>query len=117
MLMNNLPLIMCKCLILTIIIELLVGLILKIKNKKDILNIVLVNIMTNPLVTSIPTFIYIKTGVLGRNISLIILEIFAVISEGSVYKKFLNFKKINPFIFSIILNSSSFIIGEIINNL
>lgn len=117
MLMNNLPLIMCKCLILTVIIELLVGIILKIKDKKDILNIVLVNMMTNPLVTSIPTLIYMKIGVLGRNISLILLEIFAVISEGFVYKKFLNFKKINPFIFSIILNGSSFLIGEIINKL
>ena len=117
MLMNNLPLIMCKCLILTVIIELLVGIILKIKDKKDILNIILVNIMTNPLVTSIPTLIYMKIGVFGRNVSLILLEIFAVISEGFVYKKFLNFKKINPFIFSIILNGSSFLIGEIINKL
>ena len=117
MLINELPLIMCKCLFFTIIIELVIACILKVKKKKDILNIVLVNIMTNPLVTSIPTFVYMQVGTFGRNLSLIILEVFAVLSEGFVYKKFLNFKKINPYIFSIILNVSSFLIGEIINKL
>lgn len=117
MLINDLPIIMVKCLICTIIIEYLVSIILKIKDKKDLLNIVLVNIMTNPLVTSIPVYFNIKYGLIQRHIVLIILEIFTIISEGFVYKKYLNYKKINPYILSIILNASSYLLGEVINSL
>lgn len=115
MLINDLPLIMLRCLILTIIIEVIIGLILKIKNKKDILNIILVNIITNPIVVSIPVYINIKFGLLERNISLIILEILTLFVEGFIYKKVLNYKKINPYLISLILNMSSYLIGEIIN--
>lgn len=115
MLINDLPLIMLRCLILTIIIEVIIGLILKIKNKKDILNIILVNIITNPIVVSIPVYINIKFGLLERNISLIILEILTLFVEGFIYKEVLNYKKINPYLISLILNMSSYLIGEIIN--
>lgn len=115
MLINDLPLIMLRCLILTIIIEVIIGLILKIKNKKDILNIILVNIITNPIVVSIPVYINIKFGLLERNICLIILEIITLFVEGFIYKKVLNYKKINPYLISLILNMSSYLIGEIIN--
>ena len=106
MLISDLPMMMLKCLICTIIIEVLVSVILRVKNKKDILNIIIVNIMTNPLVTSIPVFLNIQFGLLERHVGLFILEIFTVISEGLVYKKYLNYKKINPYILSIILNTS-----------
>ena len=115
MLINNLPLIMLKCLILTIIIEIIIGLLLKIKNKKDILNITLVNLITNPIVVSIPVYINIKFGLLERNICLIILELLTLFIEGFIYKKVLNYKKINPYLISLILNLSSYLIGEIIN--
>lgn len=115
MLINDLPIIMLRCLILTIIIEVVIGLILKIKNKKDILNIILVNIVTNPIVVSIPVYINIKFGLLERNISLITLELLTLFIEGYIYKKVLNYKKINPYLISLILNMSSYLIGEIIN--
>lgn len=108
---------MIKCLICTIIIEVLVAIILKIRNKKDLLNIILVNILTNPLVVSIPILILIKYGYNARMICLIILEILTVIVEGLIYFKVFNYKKINPFIVSLILNLSSYLIGDIINNL
>lgn len=117
MLINDLPLIMLRCLILTIIIEVIIGLILKIKNKKDLLNIILANIITNPIVVSIPVYINIKFGLLERNICLIILEILTLFVEGFIYKKVLNYKKINPYLISLILNMSSYLIGEIINYL
>lgn len=115
MIINDLPYIMCKCLILTIIIETIVALIIGIRNKKDILNIILVNILTNPLVTSIPVYFNIKYGVLERDIALIILEVFTVIIEGIIYIKFLKFKKINSILISIYLNACSYFIGEIVN--
>ena len=115
MILNDLPIIMIKCLVITIIIEIVVALILKIRDKKDLLNIALVNIMTNPIVTSIPVYMNIRYSVNCRNITLLILEILTVLLEGLIYKKFLNFKRINPFILSLLLNCSSYFIGEIIN--
>lgn len=117
MILNNLPFIMLKCLILTIIIEIVVAVFLKVKNKKDFLNIALVNILTNPIVVSVPVFFNIKYGVLERRIGLVVLEILTLIVEGTIYKKYINFKKINPYVLSLILNLSSYLIGELINNI
>ena len=115
MLINDLPIIMIKCLALTIIIEILIAFVLKIRNVLDYLNIVLVNVVTNPIVVSIPVYINIKYGLLERNIVLLILEFMTFIVEGLVYKKYLTYKKISPFMISIILNFFSFFCGEIIN--
>ena len=114
---NELPYIMFKCLIFTIIIEVIIGLIIGIRNKKDILNVVLVNIFTNPLVSSIPILVYIKFGYTYEMISLLILELFAIFSEGFIYSKVLKYKKINPYIISLILNISSYGIGLLINKI
>ena len=64
---NELPMIMIRCLLLTIIIEIIVGLILGIRNKKDIINIILVNIVTNPIVVSIPILVLVKYGYSAKN--------------------------------------------------
>lgn len=117
MIINDLPFIMLKCLVFTILIEVVVGLIIGVRNKRDILNITLVNVFTNPLVTSIPVLVYINFSYTPYIISLIILEIFALVSEGFIYSKVLKYKKINPFIISLILNLSSYLIGLLINNL
>lgn len=114
---NELPFIMIKCLILTIIIELVIGIIIGIRNKKDIANIILVNVFTNPLVTSIPIFMYIFFGYYLEIIFLILLEIFALLSEGYIYKKVLIYNKINPFLISLILNLSSYGLGLLINKI
>ncbi len=109
------PYIMAKCLICTIIIELSVALILKVRNKKDLLNIVLVNVCTNPLVVTIPVLMFVKYNYQSYLISLGILEILTVIFEGFIYFKALKYKRINPFLLSLILNLSSYLIGEVIN--
>ena len=114
MIINELPCIMVKCLFFTIVIEIVVSTILKIKDKKDFLNILLVNIMTNPIVVSLPVWVNIRFGLMQRNITVLVLEIFTVFIEGNVYSKYLNFKKINPYILSLILNLSSYVIGDII---
>ena len=114
---DDLPYIMVKCLVLTIIIELVIAIIIGIRNKKDILNVILVNVFTNPLVTSIPIFIYLKYGYNAEKVSLIILEIFAFVSEGFIYSKVLKYKKLNPYLISLILNLSSYLIGVVINSL
>lgn len=113
---NELPLIMLICLSSTIMIELIMSLLLGIRNKKDILNVILVNIMTNPLVVSILMYIT-YNRLFNTTISIIILEILVILTEGFTYKKVLTFDKINPYVLSLILNISSYFIGELLNNI
>lgn len=113
---NELPLIMLICLSSTIVIELIMSLLLGIRNKKDILNVILVNIMTNPLVVSILMYIT-YNRLFNTTISIIMLEILVILTEGFTYKKVLTFDKINPYVLSLILNISSYFIGELLNNI
>ena len=46
----KLPWIMARCLILTVLLECGAGFAIGARNKKDLLNILLVNVLTNPLV-------------------------------------------------------------------
>lgn len=117
MISYTLPNIMIVCLTLTIIIELSLSFILRVKDKKDYLNIILVNMLTNPLLVSISTMIMYKHGLHLRNISVIIMEVMVVLIEGYIYKKYLKYEKINPFLVSLILNSGSYFIGGVINNI
>lgn len=114
MTIDELPIVMTRCLLFTILIELIVALILGVRDKKDILNIILVNIMTNPLLVSVTVYIT-YNRIFNRIASIVILELLIVIIEGFTYKKVLKYKKINPFILALILNFSSYFIGEIIN--
>lgn len=112
---NSIPFVLIKCLLLTIIIELSIALLLKVRDKKDILNIILVNIITNPVVVMSQILLYLYFGYKIEVIGVIILEILVVPIEGLIYKKVLNYKSINPILLSLILNASSLIIGLIIN--
>ena len=112
---NDIPEIMLRSLLFTIIIEILVALIIGIRNKKDIINILLVNLLTNPIVTSIPIVFNVYFGILSRNIVLYTLEILTFLIEGIIYFKTIKYRKINPFLISLILNLSSYFIGELLN--
>ena len=105
---------MIRALLVTILIETIVAIIIGLR-KKDLINVILVNIMTNPLVFNVPLYVNIKYGLIPRHITLFIFELLALFSEGFVYKKYLNFKKINPYVISLVLNLSSYLIGVIIN--
>ena len=113
--MNTLYGTMFRCLIITLIIEIIIAFIIGVRNKKDFLNITLVNVLTNPLVVSISIYINIRYGLELRDMWIIFLELSAFIIEGIIYYKVLNYKKINVFVVSLILNGSSYFIGEIIN--
>lgn len=112
----DLPKVMIISLICTIVIEVGLGVLLKYK-KKDLLNILLVNILTNPLLNSSVIAINYFYGIKARNISLYVLEILVVIIEGFIYQKYLERKKINGYILSLILNIASCGLGMLINNI
>ncbi len=117
MILSDLPWIMLKCLLCTIVIEVLFAFIFGIRDKKDIVNVILVNIVTNPIVVSVPVYVMIHYGMQARYVVLIILELLTVLSEGFIYYKVIKFKKINPFILALLLNLASYLIGEVINRI
>ena len=116
MLISDLPKVMLISLSLTLIFELGMALILKYRGK-DLVNIFLVNVLTNPLLNSVIVAINYYYGLKARFICLIIMEIFVVIIEGIIYYKYLNRRKINGFLLSLILNIASYGLGLLINEL
>ena len=115
MIISKIPYYMTRALLITIILELVIAIIIGIKDKKDLLNVVLANAITNPFVTLVPIIVNLKYGYVARNIVFYVLEVLVVFIEGFIYKKVLKFKKLNYLLISLILNIASFGIGEIIN--
>lgn len=116
MLIRDLPIVMVRCLLITIFVEVIIAFILKYR-KKDLLNVLLVNILTNPLLNSIAVYINFYYGLKAREIFVIVFEIFVIIIEGMIYHRYMNRKKINGYLLSLILNASSYIFGLIINKM
>lgn len=116
MLISDLPIVIIRSLIITLLVEVIIAYLLRYR-KKDLINIFLANIFTNPLLNSLTVYIHFHYGLKWRNIVLFFLEIIVVIVEGIIYRKYLQARKINGYILSLILNILSFIIGMIINNL
>lgn len=109
---------MLICLILTIAIELLVAIIIGVKDKLDLINVILVNILTNPLLVSIVNIVNIYSkNITISYIVLAILEIVVVFVEGLIYKKYLKYNKVNAINLSIVLNICSYFIGYFVLNL
>lgn len=107
---------MLTALSLTIIIEVSIGYLLKIRDKMDILHVVLINGITNPVINCllmIINYLFRLSNILYYSIVLI-LEIIVVYVEYKYYEKNLIYKRINLLSFSFILNASSFILGLII---
>lgn len=104
-------------LILTLIIELAILMILGVREKNDIIVGICANVFTNPIVVYISNCIlYFKLFNIYY-IAVAILEIFAVVAEFIIYKRYLKYNKISPLKLSIIANCISFGIGVIINNI
>ncbi len=115
--LNDLPIYIGFSLVVTVVIEVLGSLILGVRKKKDILNVILVNVLTNPVVVISSFLVNIFGGLVLRNGVLLVLEVLVVIVEGLIYKKYLEFSKIKPFVLSGILNLVSWGLGVLINNM
>ena len=113
---SDFPKVMIICLTLTIIIECSIAYILGYR-KKDLLNVLLVNVLTNPIVSTFSVYFNYYYGLEARNICLLVLEIITFLTEGFIYYKVLERRKINSFILSLILNGSSYLIGLLLNML
>ena len=84
-------------------------------NKKDILLVILVNTLTNPAVVLIYRMLYFNTNI---NTVMIVLplEAFAIFTEGFIYKKKSYCIK-RPFLFSLMANTFSYIMGLMIQRI
>lgn len=111
---NELPLTMLKCLVLTVLIETVAARIIGIKSKTDLVIVAMASVLTNPPVVLITFFSGLFHGITGYYTAAVICEISAVLIEGFVYFKALDWKKINPFLLSLLLNGISYGIGLII---
>ena len=111
-------LVFVEALALTLIIELSVALLLKVRNKYDIIYIALINCVTNPLINiiyaGIIIFFKVPEGHIIRYIEVLILELAVWLSEVLFYKKMLEYKKLPGLLLSLILNLTSFLLGLII---
>jgi hypothetical protein len=85
------------------------------RDKKDLLLLLLVNVLTNPIVVLSFWLVALYTD-WNTYLALIPLELFAVLTEGYYYKKHgLSFRR--PYLFSLFANMVSFGIGELIQQL
>jgi hypothetical protein len=82
------------------------------RNKKDLLLVIMVNVLTNPVVVLLYWLAYFYTN-WNTVIVLIPLEAFAVLTEGYYYRKYgQGFKR--PFLFSFAANAFSFTLGFLV---
>ena len=80
--------------------------------KKDLLLVILVNVLTNPVVVLLYWLSVLYTD-WNRTLVKIPLEIFAVLTEWYYYKKYgQTFKR--PFVFSVTANAFSFTVGVLL---
>ncbi|MCR5149727.1 MAG: hypothetical protein K6B52_00695 [Clostridiales bacterium] len=113
--LKSLPLTMAECLILTILIEGSVALIIGVRGKKNLATVTLVNVITNPLIVPLTFLVGYFYGLQARMVVEIAGEITVFIAEGLIYRKMPVHKKLNPFLFSLLLNGASYLSGYVIN--
>ncbi len=104
-------------LVLTLLIENFLVLILGIRQRRDFVLISLANTVTNPIVVqtlNIWSYVFKKSP---QWYVILLLEAAAVAAEGLLYEKKLCFRKINPFLLSLILNAASYFGGSVINEI
>ena len=84
-------------------------------NKKDLLLVILVNTLTNPVVVLLYLTAYYYTSWNTTAVK-IPLELFAILTEGYIFKRYAQSIK-KPFLFSLAANMFSFTLGVIIQQI
>ena len=100
---------------LTQLLEIPVALLLGIRRKEDILLVGLVNILTNPVVVLICNLFLLFTASSPPWFLILPLEVLAILTEGFLYRKGLSYRRIHPFLLSMILNGISYLGGLLLS--
>ena len=100
-------------LLLTLVLELGTGYLYGIREKKDIVLLTLVNILTNPLVV-LSYYLVVHYSNMNRIAIVIVLEVMAIITEGYYYRTY-GKTFTHPMLFALCANIFSFSIGQLLN--
>lgn len=106
---------MLRALLLTIVLETALAALLGVRKKWDVATTVLSQIATNPIVVITTLLVGMRASTPVYYTVLAAMEIAAVVTEGFIYRSALDYKKINPFLLSLILNAASFGLGQVFN--
>lgn len=98
---------------LTLVLELAFALIFMVRQKRDLLLVCLVNVITNPVVALV---YYLASSAVYtvQTLALIALEVLAVVVEAVYYRSY-GEKISHPVLFAVGANAFSFFIGKAIN--
>lgn len=100
--------------LITLVIELPIGLLWKLRDPKDLLLLVCVNTMTNPPVVLLSFFFSISMPLDQSRFCLLILEVMVFIVEAKMYESW--FPEIRrPWLYSLTANCASFFGGILIS--
>ena len=100
----------------TLVLELSFSLLWGIRGKHDLLLVVLVNVLTNPIVVFVYYFVRFRRFPINYGLVTLIMEIFAVVTEALIYQK--HGESIDrPWLFSLSVNSFSYAAGELLNSI
>lgn len=102
-------------LFLTIVFETIIGFICGIRGKYNFLVLALINAITNPVIVYIINVVLIFCKINVAVIVTLILEVIVFLVEGRMFKRFLDYNKMNKYLLAFIINALSFSIGTIIN--
>lgn len=100
---------------LTLALELPAALLFGLRQKADLLLVGLVNVITNPLVVLVLNLFALYAGMSPPWFLILPLEVFAVLTEGLIYRKGLSKCPLRPLVFSLILNGISYIGGLLLS--
>ena len=90
---------------------------LGVRSGGDFLTIALANLLTNPVVSVLPTFFAFHFAI-GLLLPVTLLaETGAVVAEWLVYRRMLSFRRVPPFLLSLILNAVSYLTGVLVSRL
>lgn len=99
----------------TLVLELFFAICMKVRGRKEIRLVVLVNVLTNPIVVCSYYMNYVYSFMNAVALT-VIMELAAVAVEALLYTKYSR-KVVHPWLFSIGINAFSYTVGEIINRL
>jgi len=100
---------------LTLVFESGTAWLLGMRKGKDFLLLLLVNVFTNPLLGLILDLYWLHMGVMPGLWLILPMEALVVAAEGALYKGRLEFRKVNPYVLSLILNGLSYLGGLIVS--
>lgn len=99
---------------LTLILELGAAVLLGIRSRRDLLAVGLINVVTNPLVVLVFNLFF-YFGHTAPWYWVAGLELAAVLAEGFLFSLCLSYKRIHPFLLSLILNGISYFGGLLLS--